>query len=64
MLTAEGKRKPIRAFTTHVLVYKIVRMLQRTINIQLKVALFVFFQPISLPRYPRFSKLIFRKRKC
>ena len=64
MLTAEGKRKPIRAFTTHDLVYKIVRMLQRTIYIQLKVSLFVCFQPISLPRYPRFSKLIFLKRKC
>ena len=31
MLTAEGKRKPIREFTIHDVLYKIIRMLQRTI---------------------------------
>ena len=31
MLTAEGKRKPIREFTIHDVLYKIIRMLQRSI---------------------------------
>ena len=31
MLTAEGKRKPIRESTTHDVLYKVIRMLQRTI---------------------------------
>ena len=39
MLTAEGKRKQIRALTIHDQLYKIIRMLQRTIYIQLKVLL-------------------------
>ena len=38
MLTAEGKRKQIRMLTIHDLLYKIIRMLQRTIYIQLKPA--------------------------
>ena len=42
MLTAEGNRKEIRAFTIHDLLDKIIRMLQRTIYIQLKVMLYAW----------------------
>ena len=40
MLTAEGKRKHIRVFTSYESLYKIIRALQRTIYIQIKVMLF------------------------
>ena len=45
MFTAKGKRKQIRAFThVHDSLYKIIRMLQRTIYIQIKVMLFALQQ--------------------
>ena len=44
MLTAEGKRKDVRAFTLHDSLYKIIRTLQRNSYIQIKVMLFALQQ--------------------